>query len=276
MTKAMRMMQENIKLVDLIIELVDARAPVSSRNPDIDSLANGKARIILLNKYDLADNETTLAWIDEFERRGLYARRINARSGAGLREVKSLIEEVCSAKREKDRSKGIINRPLRAMVVGIPNVGKSTFINIMAGKACTKTGSSPGVTRGKQWIRLNRSLELLDTPGVLWPKFDDERIGIKLAFIGAVKDEVVDHELLAYELIKYLVSMDAGVLTKRYDIAADSHIDGLLEQIGRRCSCLLRGNEVDTSKAARILLEDFRCGRLGHISLEAPPVADAS
>ena len=173
MTKARRMMQENIKLIDLVIELVDARIPISSRNPDIDELGKGKSRIILLNKSDLADPVWNKKWVEYFSNQGMGVLEINSRTGMGIKSIQGLVQEVCKEKIERDRKRGIVNRPVRAMVVGIPNVGKSTFINSFAGKACAKTGNKPGVTKGKQWIRLNKGLELLDTPGILWPKFED-------------------------------------------------------------------------------------------------------
>lgn len=180
MTKAKRMMQEDMKLVDLVIELVDARIPMSSRNPDIDELGKNKARLILMNKADLADDKKTEQWMDYFKGRGFYAVKLDSRKKNGMKSVQNVIAEACKEKTERDRKRGILNRPVRAMVVGIPNVGKSTFINTFAGKACTKTGNKPGVTRGKQWIRLNKNVELLDTPGILWPKFEDQKVGMRL------------------------------------------------------------------------------------------------
>ena len=200
MTKAKRMMQEDIKLIDLVIELVDARVPMSSRNPDIDDLAKNKARMILLNKVDLSDEKQNANWTEYFKKKGFFVVKINSRSGAGMKSVHSMIQEACREKIERDRKRGILNRPVRAMVVGIPNVGKSTFINTFAGKACAKTGNKPGVTKGKQWIRLNKNVELLDTPGILWPKFEDQRVGMKLAMIGSIKDEILNLEELALEL----------------------------------------------------------------------------
>ena len=192
MTKAKRMMQENIKLVDLIIELVDARIPYSSRNPDIDELGKNKARIILLNKADLANEACNEEWTRAFQEKGAFVVKANSRTGAGLKAIGGAVQEACREKLERDRKRGIKNRPVRAMVAGIPNVGKSTFINSYAGKACAKTGNKPGVTRGAQWIRLNRQLELLDTPGILWPRFENQEVGYKLALIGSIKDELLN------------------------------------------------------------------------------------
>ena len=204
MTKARRMMQEDIKLIDLVIELLDARVPFSSRNPDIDKMGRDKARLILLNKSDLADEKSNEAWVAFFEAKGYCVRKINSRSGAGLKSINAAVLEACHEKIERDKRKGIKNRPVRAMVVGIPNVGKSTFINSFAGKACAKTGNKPGVTKGNQWIRLNKTLELLDTPGILWPKFEDQRVGLLLAFIGSINDEILNKDELALELLKLL------------------------------------------------------------------------
>ena len=270
MTKARRMMQENIKLIDLIIELVDARIPLSSRNPDIDDLGKGKARLILLNKADLAEDRLNDVWIEYFKERGYSAVKVNSKKGGGIKSIQSVIQEACREKTERDRKRGILNRPVRAMVVGIPNVGKSTFINALAGKACTKTGNKPGVTKGKQWIRLNKSVELLDTPGILWPKFEDQEVGLKLAFIGSIKDEILQTEELAAELVKFMTKFYPGVLEEKYDIPEPSDGYKCLTDIAKSRHCLVRGSELDTEKAASILLDDFRGGRLGRITLETP------
>ena len=270
MTKARRMMQENIKLIDLIIELVDARIPLSSRNPDIDDLGKGKARLILLNKADLAEDRLNDVWIEYFKERGYSAVKVNSKKGGGIKSIQSVIQEACREKTERDRKRGILNRPVRAMVVGIPNVGKSTFINALAGKACTKTGNKPGVTKGKQWIRLNKSVELLDTPGILWPKFEDQEVGLKLAFIGSIKDEILQTEELAAELVKFMTKFYPGVLEEKYDILEPSDGYKCLTDIAKSRHCLVRGSELDTEKAASILLDDFRGGRLGRITLETP------
>lgn len=196
MTKAKRMMQEDIKLIDIVIELLDARVPFASRNPDIDSLANNKFRLVLLNKCDLADEAVTARWEAYFKEKGIMVVTINARDGQGMKAITAKVQEACKEKTERDRRRGIMNRPIRAMIAGIPNVGKSTFINSYARKACTKVGNKPGVTKGKQWIRINKNVELLDTPGILWPKFEDELVGEHLAFIGSINDEILQKQSL--------------------------------------------------------------------------------
>lgn len=271
MTKAKRMMQEDIKLIDLVIELVDARLPLSSRNPEIDELGKNKARMILLNKYDLADEQANEAWIKFFTEKGIHAVKINSRSGAGIKAIQGVINEACKEKIERDRKRGILNRPIRAMVVGIPNVGKSTFINSFAGKSCTKTGNMPGVTKGKQWIRLNKNVELLDTPGILWPKFEDPQVGIRLAFVGSINDQIINMTELSLELISFLVQTYPGRLKERYGLGEDKAPYEILSGIAISRSCLKKGGEPDEEKAVRLLFEDFRSGKLGHITLELPP-----
>lgn len=270
MTKAKRMMQENIKLVDLILELVDARVPWGSRNPDIDEMGRQKARIILLNKCDLADEKKTALWNACFKEQGFQVVMVNSRSGAGLKAIQGAVQEACREKIERDRKRGILNRPIRAMVAGIPNVGKSTFINSFAGKACTKTGNRPGVTRGAQWVRLNKQVELLDTPGILWPKFEDPEAGLHLAMIGSVKDEVLNTEELALELLHFLREEYPGVLAQRYGIQETEEAFPMLLEIAKNRGCLLKGQELDLGKAVGILLEEFRSGKLGRFTLEVP------
>ena len=270
MTKAKRMMQENIKLIDLIIELVDARIPMSSRNPDIDELGKGKSRIILLNKSDLADAGLNQEWESFFKEKGYFVRQLNAKTGAGIKNIQALVQESCKEKIERDRKRGIINRPVRAMVVGIPNVGKSTFINSFAGKACAKTGNKPGVTKGKQWIRLNKNLELLDTPGILWPKFEDQKIGERLALIGSINDEILHVDELAVALIRNLKNSYLDLLEKRYDITIDEDAYDTLKKIAIARKCLQKGELPDVDRASSMLLEDFRSGKLGRITLERP------
>ncbi len=268
MTKAKRMMQENMKLIDLVVELVDARIPLSSRNPDIDELGKGKARLVLLNKSDLAEERMNNAWAEFFREKGFAAVKVNSKKGNGLKQIQGAIQEACREKTERDRKRGILNRPVRAMVVGIPNVGKSTFINALAGKACAKTGNKPGVTKGKQWIRLNKQVELLDTPGILWPKFEDQKVGLRLAFIGSIKDEILNTEELALEFIKFMGGEYPGVLEEKYQIPFWGDCFEALRGIAESRHCLVRGNELDTEKAASLLLDDFRNGRLGRITLE--------
>lgn len=268
MTKAKRMMQENMKLIDLVIELVDARIPLSSRNPDIDELGKGKARLVLLNKSDLAEEGMNNAWAEYFREKGFSAVKVNSKKGNGLKQIQGAIQEACKEKTERDRKRGILNRPVRAMVVGIPNVGKSTFINALAGKACAKTGNKPGVTKGKQWIRLNKQVELLDTPGILWPKFEDQQVGLRLAFIGSIKDEILNTEELALEFIKFMKNGYPGVLEEKYQIPSSESCYDTLRKIAESRHCLLKGNELDTEKASFLLLDDFRNGRLGRITLE--------
>mgnify|MGYP000001889847 FL=1 len=278
MTKAKRAMKEDIKLIDLIIELVDARVPLASRNPDIDELGKGKARLILLNKSDLASEKQNEAWTAWFKKKGFFVVKVNARSGAGLKQITGVVQEACKEKIERDRRRGILNRPVRAMVVGIPNVGKSTFINSFAGKVCTKTGNKPGVTKGNQWIRLNKTLELLDTPGILWPRFEDQRVGLLLAFIGSINDEILNKDELAMELIRFLETYYPQILPQRYLPDEDKEVSSgsrteleWLSQIAKVRGCLLKGGEPDYGKAAAIVIDDFRSGRLGRITLEFPP-----
>ncbi len=286
MTKARRMMQENIRLVDLVIELADARIPISSRNPDIDSLCEGKQRILLLSKADLADPVRTQAFVEYYKSQGIPAIALDSRSGRANDQIRRFVQETCKEKLERDRRRGIIGRPLRAMVAGIPNSGKSTFINSFSGKASTKTGNKPGVTRGKQWIRLNKELELLDTPGILWPKFDDPEVGIRLALTGAIRGELLDEQELSLWLIRFLESEYKGILREKYEDAAKTDADGqavlwnpevtdaaMLEQIAVHRNLLAAGGEVDYFRASKLILDDFRNGKTGRITLEDPRTA---
>ena len=266
------MMQEDIKLIDIVIELVDARAPVSSKNPDIDELAKNKYRLILLNKVDMADDKYTLAWENYFKAKGFYTARINARSGSGMKQLTPLIQEACKEKILRDKKRGILNRPIRAMIVGIPNVGKSTFINSYAKKACTKVGNKPGVTKGKQWIKLNKSVELLDTPGILWPKFEDEQVGIHLAMIGSIKDEILNVSELALLLLDFLKENYPDLFEARYGISFQERAVDTLTELARVRNCKLKGDELDYDKAAMLLLEEFRNAKIGKITIERPEV----
>ena len=270
MTKAKRQMQEDIKLIDLVVEIVDARIPFSSRNPDIDELGKNKYRLILMNKSDLADKKATEKWSAYFKSKGYFVVSLDARSKAGMKSITDIIMEACKEKIERDLKRGIKNRPVRAMVVGIPNVGKSTFINSYAGKACAKTGNKPGVTKGKQWIRLNKNVELLDTPGILWPKFEDQTVGLRLALIGAIKDEILNIDELSLELIKVLVAEYPSMLKERYGVNEEQDAPKILEEIAENRKCISKGNELDYSKAATLLIDEFRGGKLGKITLERP------
>ncbi|MBP3468061.1 MAG: ribosome biogenesis GTPase YlqF [Lachnospiraceae bacterium] len=270
MTKAVRMMQEDIKLVDLLIEIADARIPRASRNPDIDRLGQNKARLILLNKSDLSDEKMNQSWKEYFTAQGVSAVLIDSRKGTGLKEIQNAVMSACREKIERDRKRGILNRPVRAMVSGIPNVGKSTFINAYAGKACTKTGNKPGVTKGKQWIRLGKNLELLDTPGILWPKFEEESIGLHLAMIGSINDEILHEDELACKVIEFMKQDYAGRLQNRYGVEETEAAPAILEAISIRRGCLKKGGEPDLDKAAGMLLDEFRSGTLGRITIEKP------
>ena len=270
MTKAKRMMQENISLIDLIIEIVDARIPLSSRNPDIDELGKNKSRVILLNKSDLSDGKYNDMWMEYFKEKGFHVVLVNSKSGQGVKSIQGVVQEACKEKIERDRKRGIINRPVRAMVVGIPNVGKSTFINAFAGKACTKTGNKPGVTKGKQWIRLNKQLELLDTPGILWPKFEDQLIGLRLALIGSMNDEVLHVDELAVEVIKFMGENYKELFLNRYQIEWNEDPYVVLENLCLKRGCIAKGEKADILKGSNLLLDEFRAGKIGKISLEFP------
>ena len=275
MTKAVRQMKEDINLIDIVIELVDARIPISSRNPDIDSLAAGKSRVIILNKADMADDRETDNWVKHFTDEGMIAVKLNSRSGNGMKQVKDAIAKAAEAKMARDRARGILNRPVRAIVGGIPNVGKSTFINSFAGRAVTKTGNKPGVTKGKQWIRLNKQVELLDTPGILWPKFEDRKTAEHLAFIGSIKDEVIEKMELVLNLITELEEKYCGLVASYYGFdnceKTENKIDfavKTLEAVAKKRALLKKGGETDTDKASKLILDDFKNGRLGKITLE--------
>lgn len=271
MTKAKRAMKEDIKLIDLVIELVDARVPLSSRNPDIDDLAKGKARMVLLNKSDLADERVNAQWAAWFEAKNIHAVKVDSRNKGTLKQVQSVVQEACKEKIERDRKRGIMNRPIRTMVVGIPNVGKSTFINSFAGKACAKTGNKPGVTKGNQWIRLNKTLELLDTPGILWPKFEDQAVGLKLALIGSINDQILNKDDLACRCIRILKERYPGMVSQRFGLETeDKEPVAILEDVARLRSCLMKGGELDIARAAAMVLDDFRSGKLGRVTLERP------
>lgn len=268
MSKAKRQIQDELKLVDVIVELVDARIPISSKNPDINKMAGNKPRVLLLNKADLADDAKTKEFKAHFEKQGYKVLPVNAKGGTGIKNVLAVIKDACKEKRERDAKKGIIGRPLRAMILGIPNVGKSTFINAFAGKNCTLVGNKPGVTKGKQWIRLNKELELLDTPGILWPKFEDQRVGLRIAWIGSINEDILDIRELAVTLLKYLYKTYPGVIAKKYGIEEAADGNEALERIARKRGCLIKGGEADLDRAANIVMDEFRAGKIGKITLE--------
>ena len=274
MTKAVRMMEENIKIIDLVIELVDARIPESSRNPDIDRLAKNKLRLVILNKSDLADERMNTEWINYYESKGIATICYNSKSRNTSAALNKKLEEVCREKKERDKKRGILNRSVKAMIVGIPNVGKSTFINNLAKRNAAVTGNKPGVTKGKQWIHIGKDLDLLDTPGILWPKFEDERIGMHIGFIGSINDEIISLEELSLEMIKELRNIAPGALEKRYGESITNNLTEyqVLEQIAIVRKCFKKGEEPDLKKASDLLLDDYRSGRLGRITLEKPPV----
>ena len=273
MAKTKKMIQEQIKLVDVVIELVDARLPESSRNPLIDKLVGDKPRIIILNKEDLADPQRTAYWLKQYTGENQRAIAFNATVGKKglLNQLREMMLELTEKKRARMAQKGVKKITIRCMIVGIPNVGKSTFINILVGKKSAKTGNKPGVTRGTQWIKLGEDIDLLDTPGILWPKFDDEEVGFRLAISGAISDEVFDWEEGAYKLVQFLRKHYPKLLQERYklteeDFALEDY--ELLEQMGRNRGCLLKGNVVDVNKIAKMVITEFRQGKIGRITLE--------
>ena len=270
MTSARRMMQENIKLIDIVIELLDARVPGASKNPDIDNLAKGKFRLLILNKTDLADPSVTKRWKEYYESQGFHVILMDSRNRKEATAVGKAVQEVCKEKIERDRRRGIVGRPIKAMIVGIPNVGKSTFINSFAGKASAKTGNKPGVTKGKQWIRISKDMDLLDTPGILWPKFEDRTVGERLAWIGSINDDILEKVGLASELLVFLQKKYCNLLSERYKITNSMSSAEALDQIADVRKCIKKGNEPDIDKAAKCLLDDLRSGKLGRITLEYP------
>lgn len=274
MAKTRRLIKENLSMVDAVTELLDARIPLSSRNPEIESIAKGKPGIILLNKCDLADNAATAAWIKYFESKGHFALAVDCRSGKGLNAYYPLVRAVLKDTIKKNEAKGMPGKALRVMVVGIPNTGKSSFINKMVGKNKAVVADRPGVTKSNQWFNIGNGIELLDTPGVLWPKFDDPAVGDKLAFIGSVKDEIVDCETMAVRLIDVLKDEYKGRIIERYKLKAED-IDNsesyqILEAIGKKRGMLVSGGEINTERAAIMLLDEYRGGKLGKITMEFP------
>lgn len=270
MAKAVRQVSEKLKLIDLAIELVDARLPYSSRNPMLDKLVKGKPRLILLNKEDLADPAITKKWVAYFIDVGFQALPINAQTGKGVGKIYSACQELVQHRLNKLTYKGKLIRPIRALIMGIPNVGKSSLINRLAKRQAAKTGDRPGITKGQQWIKTHGQLELLDTPGILWPKFDDRHIGLKLAASGAIRDEILPKEEVALFALQLLQTQYPARLTQRYDIAVDENPMRVLEEIGKKRGCLKQGGHLDFERASEIVLHDLRTGKLGPISFEQP------
>ncbi|MBQ3005604.1 MAG: ribosome biogenesis GTPase YlqF [Clostridia bacterium] len=272
MAKTRRQIKESLKLVDAVTELLDARIPMSSRNPEIDEIVSGKPRIILLNKCDVADDNATRKWIEYFKSKGAYAIPVDCRSGKGLNAYRPLIREVLAEKIQANNEKGMVGKSLRVMVVGIPNTGKSSFINRMAGKNRAKVADRPGVTRQNQWFAIGNGIELLDTPGVLWPKFEDPAVGDKLAFIGSVKDAVIDCESLCVRFLDVMKNNYPERLTERYKITDFEELDPyeVLELIAQKRGMKIRGGEADTERAALTILDEYRAGKLGKITMELP------
>lgn len=273
MVKAKRKILEDLKLVDIVIELIDARIPMSSRNPEVDDIVGNKKRIIVLNKSDMSDSSVNKQWIEYFNREDTRVILANSLTGSGLREVLAASRQLMKEKLDRLRSKGLLVKTTRALIIGIPNVGKSTFINKLAGKNVAQTGDRPGVTKSKQWIKVDRELELLDTPGILWPKFEDKKVGLYLAFTGAIKDEILDVNELAVKLVEVLMVRFQENLKNRYKLdeipeGTDAH--ALLEIIGRKRGFLVSGGEIDLQRTAVMLLDEFRGGKIGKISLETP------
>lgn len=272
MAKTKRLISEQLKLIDIVVELADARLPMSSRNPDIDALCASKPRIIALNKADMADDTVTKEWINWYQKQGISVVSICSITGTGLNKLKEEITKQLKEKKERDDARGMVGRSIKMMVVGIPNVGKSAFINKIAGRASATTGDRPGVTRTTQWIRIPGGYELLDTPGVLWPKFDDEKTALNLAYTGAIKDDVLDIEEIAMKLCVFLRAQYKAELCERYKLSDIDDLEEfeLLETIARKRGCIISGGEVDTHRVAGIILDEFRGMKIGRISLERP------
>lgn len=271
MTKTRRMMQENISLVDIVIELLDARLPLSSKNPEIDKLAVNKKRIVILNKADLADEKKTAEWAEYFRSKGFVVIEANSSTGKGIKEITPAAKELMAEKVERLRKRGRIFVPTRAMIVGIPNVGKSTLINKFVGRNMAKTGDKAGVTRAKQWVKIKKDFELLDTPGILWPKFDDQSVGLKLAFTGAINDDIMDSTELVTHLIEYIDRLYPNALRDRYNIEYDENtkIHEIYEKIAIKRGFIKKGSEVDYKRTADIIIDEFRGGMLGRMTLES-------
>ena len=281
MAKTRRQIMEDLKLVDIVIELLDARIPMASRNPDIGEITKNKKRIIVLNKSDLADEKENIKWVSYFENQGIPAVLVDSNTGKGINNFVKRIEKVMEKEQEKEIAKGRVGKKIKAMIIGIPNVGKSSFINRIAKKSTAEVGNKPGVTKKKQWIRINEKIELLDTPGVLWPKFDSEEVALKLSFTGTIKEEVLERTEIAYKLVKYLLENEREKLCTRYGLT-NEYIEEILNkdneenfniyeimlEIGRKRGCIISGGNVDDEKTSKIILDEFKNGKLGKITLE--------
>lgn len=271
MAKTRRLIEDNLKLVDVVVEITDARIPFSSRNPCFDDILGRKPRLVVLNKSDLADRNVTKLWLDWYKENRTEVIPISCTTGAGIQNISLAARSLIGEKLEREKAKGL-NRTVKIMMVGIPNVGKSTLINRLVGKASAKTGDRPGVTRGKQWLRLKNEIELLDTPGILPPKFEDKNVAQNLAYTGAIKDEIMNIELLAYSLLDYLKVYYPELLAQRYKIECSKDEEGyeLLDKIGRKRGCIISGGEIDSERAANLVIDEFRACKIGNISLERP------
>jgi ribosome biogenesis GTPase A len=277
MTKARRQIEDKLKLIDVVIELLDSRLPLSSRNPMIDDILRDKPRLIILNKADLADPEITRKWLAYFKDQGHVAHPVDASTGTGVKEIPEQVKLLLKEKIDRQIARGMNPRAMRALIVGIPNVGKSTLINRMAGKSIAATGDRPGVTKGQQWIKTGGNLELLDTPGILWPKFEDQDVGYRLAVTGAIKEEILNIEDIAFYAVKYLVKDYGSRFQERFgieklpeDLENPDEIVAVMEAVGRKRGCLISGGRVDLEKASRALLHELRAGKLGRFTLETP------
>ncbi|PZE22474.1 ribosome biogenesis GTPase YlqF [Paenibacillus xerothermodurans] len=280
MTRARRQIEEKLKLIDVVIELLDARIPLSSRNPMIDEILQNKPRLVLLNKNDLADPEVTAQWVAYFAEQGLQALPVDAANGSQMKEIMARCRELMAAKFEAQLRKGIKPRAVRALIVGIPNVGKSTLINRLAGRKIAATGDKPGVTKAQQWIKVGKEMELLDTPGILWPKFEDQQVGMRLAVTGAIKEELLHTDDIALFAVRYLAQHYREALKERYaieklpdDMTDTNAVIEVMEAIGRKRGALMSGGRVDLDKAALVILRELRAGKMGRVSLERPDIS---
>ncbi|MBR5155341.1 MAG: ribosome biogenesis GTPase YlqF [Clostridia bacterium] len=275
MAKTRRLITDSLKLVDVVVELVDARLPLSSRNPEIDKIVGNRPRVLVLNKSDISDSDENAKWVKYFENKGIATILMDSQSGKGLKNLDTAIDKVLAEKFERERLKGMQRRTVKMMVVGIPNVGKSSFINRLSGRAATKVGDRPGITTAKQWIKVAGRYEILDTPGILWPKFEDPEVAKRIAYTGGIKDEIMDVEELAFYLVGYLRNNYPDMLKERFKLTEDleQYEDfDIVELIGKKRGCIVSGGHVDTLRASNLILDDFRAARIGKITLESPKI----